>query len=166
MTTQTPASASQSPLTLRSQSPADRAGPIASDPSLAQSLARRPAGHVWVKGERAVLTDADGKEYLDGLSGLWNVTAGHGRRELAEAAARQMETLAYCSGYAGSSNPRRSNWPSVWRRSPIRRSIDSSSRPAEASRTKRPSRSPATTGSSKANRRKPKSSRGNGAITA
>jgi putrescine---pyruvate transaminase len=63
-------------------------------------------GHVWIKGEGAILTDADGKEYLDGLSGLWNVAAGHGRRELAAAAAQQMETLAYCSGYAGSTNPR------------------------------------------------------------
>lgn len=62
------------------------------------------AGHVWVKGEGAILTDADGKEYIDGLSGLWNVVAGHGRRELVDAAARQMQTLPYCSGYAGSSN--------------------------------------------------------------
>ena len=62
--------------------------------------------HVWVEGHGAVLTDANGKEYLDGLSGLWNVAVGHGRKELATAAARQMETLAYCSGYAGSSNPR------------------------------------------------------------
>ncbi len=61
-------------------------------------------GHVWVKGEGAILTDADGKEYIDGLSGLWNVLAGHGRKELGEVAARQMETLPYCSGYAGSSN--------------------------------------------------------------
>ena len=63
------------------------------------------AGHVWVKGEGAILTDADGKKYLDGLSGLWNVIAGHGRAELAEAAKVQMETLGYCSGYSGSSNP-------------------------------------------------------------
>ena len=62
-------------------------------------------GHVWVKGEGAILTDADGKKYLDGLSGLWNVVAGHGRAELAEAAKVQMETLGYCSGYSGSSNP-------------------------------------------------------------
>src|SRR5260370_35541178 len=62
------------------------------------------AGHVWIKAEGVMLTDADGREYIDGLSGLWNVMAGHGRRELAAAAARQMETLAYCSGYAGSSN--------------------------------------------------------------
>ncbi len=62
-------------------------------------------GHVWVKGHGAVLVDADGEEYLDGLAGLWNVVAGHGRSELADVAARQMSTLAYCSAYAGSSNP-------------------------------------------------------------
>ena len=33
-----------------------------------------------------------------------NVAAGHGRQELADAAANQMQQLAYCSGYAGSSN--------------------------------------------------------------
>jgi adenosylmethionine-8-amino-7-oxononanoate aminotransferase len=61
--------------------------------------------HVWVKGEGARLIDADGKEYLDGLSGLWNVNVGHGRKELAQAAYDQMATLGYCSGYTGSSNP-------------------------------------------------------------
>ena len=63
-------------------------------------------GHVWVSGDGAILVDADGREYLDGLSGLWNVVVGHGRGELAEAARQQMEELAYCSAYAGSSNPR------------------------------------------------------------
>ena len=63
-------------------------------------------GHVWVEGKGAILVDADGKEYIDGLSGLWNVVAGHSRRELAEDAAKQMEVLPYCSAYAGSSNPR------------------------------------------------------------
>lgn len=62
------------------------------------------AGHVWVKAEGVMLTDADGREFIDGLAGLWNVVAGHGRKELAGAAARQMETLPYCSGYAGSTN--------------------------------------------------------------
>ena len=63
-------------------------------------------GHVWVSGEGALLVDADGRQYLDGLSGLWNVAVGHGRKELAQAAKQQMEDLAYCSAYAGSSNPR------------------------------------------------------------
>ncbi|MFZ8999520.1 MAG: hypothetical protein ACO3D0_14290, partial [Ilumatobacteraceae bacterium] len=51
------------------------------------------------------LVDADGKEYLDGLSGLWCNSAGNGREELARAAFDQMQTMAYASGYAGSSNP-------------------------------------------------------------
>ena len=61
-------------------------------------------GHVWVRGDGASLYDLDGKEYIDGLSGLWNVFVGHGRKELADAASDQMSTLAYCSGYAGSTN--------------------------------------------------------------
>ena len=78
-------------------------------PHLIHSLHNRrlheSAGHVWVRGEGPFLYDADGKEFIDALSGLWNVIAGHGRKELAEAAAKQMETLAYCSTYAGSSHP-------------------------------------------------------------
>ena len=62
------------------------------------------SGHVWIEGKGAVIIDAEGKEYIDGLSGLWNVAAGHGRAELVEAASQQMNTLAFCSGYAGSSN--------------------------------------------------------------
>ena len=37
---------------------------------------------------------------------LLNNTAGNGRPELIEAAHRQLQTMAYASGYAGSSNPR------------------------------------------------------------
>src|SRR5262249_13104024 len=48
-----------------------------------------------VRGEGAYIYDVNGKRYLDGLAGLFVVQAGHGRRELAEAAARQAEQLAY-----------------------------------------------------------------------
>jgi putrescine---pyruvate transaminase len=64
------------------------------------------SGRVWVRGRGAMLVDADGHEYIDGLAGLWNVVLGHGRRELADAACEQMETLGYVSAYSGSSNPR------------------------------------------------------------
>ena len=63
-------------------------------------------GRVWVSGAGAMLTDAEGRDCIDGLAGLWNVTAGHGRRELAEAMAEQAASLAYASGYSGSSNLR------------------------------------------------------------
>lgn len=47
------------------------------------------------RGEGAYVFDTLGKRYLDGLSGLFVVQAGHGRTELAEAAAKQAATLAY-----------------------------------------------------------------------
>jgi adenosylmethionine-8-amino-7-oxononanoate aminotransferase len=50
---------------------------------------------VIVRGEGPWVWDSNGKRYLDGLSGLYVVMAGHGRRELAEAAARQASQLAY-----------------------------------------------------------------------
>src|SRR5438067_13472979 len=59
---------------------------------------------IYVRGRGATISDIGGKEYLDGLSGLWNVNVGHGRTELADAAAEQMKELAYCSGFVGSSN--------------------------------------------------------------
>src|SRR6476620_4849785 len=59
---------------------------------------------IYVRGRGAIVQDIDGREYIDGLSGLWNVNVGHGRAELAEAAAEQMKELAYCSGFVGSTN--------------------------------------------------------------
>jgi adenosylmethionine-8-amino-7-oxononanoate aminotransferase len=50
---------------------------------------------VIVRGEGPYVYDAAGKRYLDGLAGLFVVQAGHGRRELAEAAARQASELAF-----------------------------------------------------------------------
>ncbi len=58
---------------------------------------------IYVSGKGSTVTDAEGNTYIDGLSGLWNVNVGHGRVELAEAAAQQMSTLGYFSGYTGSS---------------------------------------------------------------
>lgn len=50
---------------------------------------------IIARGEGAYVWDAHGKKYLDGLSGLFCVNAGHGRPELAEAAARQFEELEF-----------------------------------------------------------------------
>ncbi len=70
---------------------------------------QRPAAqqhaHVWHGGRGSVLVDQSGREFIDALAGLWNVVVGHGRNELADAASRQMRELAFCTGYAGSSNP-------------------------------------------------------------
>jgi adenosylmethionine-8-amino-7-oxononanoate aminotransferase len=48
-----------------------------------------------VRGEGAYVWDAQGRRYLDGLAGLFVVNAGHGRTELAEAAAKQAAELAF-----------------------------------------------------------------------
>ena len=50
---------------------------------------------VMVRGDGPWVYDSRGRRYLDGLSGLFVVQAGHGRKELAEAAARQSSELAY-----------------------------------------------------------------------
>src|SRR3954463_4517451 len=50
---------------------------------------------VIVRGEGARIYDDRGKSYLDGLAGLFVVQAGHGRKVLAEAAAKQAEQLAF-----------------------------------------------------------------------
>jgi adenosylmethionine-8-amino-7-oxononanoate aminotransferase len=57
-----------------------------------------------VRGRGSTVWDSDGREYLDAFAGPWDVPVGHGRKEPAEAAAAQMECLAYCSSYAGLTN--------------------------------------------------------------
>jgi adenosylmethionine-8-amino-7-oxononanoate aminotransferase len=86
------------------------------DPAQLQEAAKR---HLWmhftrmgdyathevpviVRGEGPWVWDANGKRYLDGLSGLFVVQVGHGRQELADAGARQAAQLGYFPvwGYA------------------------------------------------------------------
>lgn len=50
---------------------------------------------VVTRAEGAYFWDDKGRRYLDALSGLFAVNAGHGRPELAEAAARQIRELDY-----------------------------------------------------------------------
>src|SRR5438874_13589517 len=56
------------------------------------------------EGRGAMLRLADGRQVIDGLAGLWNVNVGHGRGELADAAAGQMRKMAYASAYVGATN--------------------------------------------------------------
>nr|WP_296772633.1 aspartate aminotransferase family protein [Rhodococcus sp. (in: high G+C Gram-positive bacteria)] len=50
---------------------------------------------IITRGEGSTIYDSNGKSYIDGLSGLFVVQVGHGRQELAEAAAKQAEQLAF-----------------------------------------------------------------------
>jgi adenosylmethionine-8-amino-7-oxononanoate aminotransferase len=82
---------------------------MTSDPGDLSALAHR---HLWMhftrlatspehevaimeRGEGCWLWDRHGNRYLDGLAGLFTVQMGHGRTELAEAARRQAQRLAY-----------------------------------------------------------------------
>ncbi|NIZ12734.1 aspartate aminotransferase family protein [Phaeobacter sp. HF9A] len=49
----------------------------------------------------ATVTDAEGRELLDGFAGLWCVNAGYGHESVVEAAAQQMRDLPYATGYFG-----------------------------------------------------------------
>src|SRR5574338_422528 len=59
---------------------------------------------IFDRGEGAVLTDVEGRSYIDALSSLWNVAVGHGRRELGDAAAAQMAKLGFSNSYTGYAN--------------------------------------------------------------
>jgi len=59
---------------------------------------------VWARGDGARLWDADGNEYVDGTCGLWQCAVGHGRAELAEAAAAQMRELEFYASFWNFSN--------------------------------------------------------------
>lgn len=59
---------------------------------------------VWARGEGARLWDVEGNEYVDGTCGLWQCAVGHGRAELAEAAAVQMRTLEFYASFWDFSN--------------------------------------------------------------
>lgn len=63
------------------------------EPTAAGGLGGRVPVIVRGKGHR--IWDDAGREYIDGLAGLFTVQVGHGRVELAEAAARQASELAY-----------------------------------------------------------------------
>ncbi|MGH3502647.1 MAG: aminotransferase class III-fold pyridoxal phosphate-dependent enzyme, partial [Nocardioidaceae bacterium] len=52
-----------------------------------------------VRGEGAYVFDPDDNRYLDATAGLWFANVGHGRTELADAAAAQMSTLAAYSNF-------------------------------------------------------------------
>jgi adenosylmethionine-8-amino-7-oxononanoate aminotransferase len=62
-----------------------------------QALTTRSDRRVLIAGRGCTVTDVQGREYLDALSGLWLVNVGHGREAIAEAMAQQAKTLAYAS---------------------------------------------------------------------
>ena len=60
---------------------------------------------VIVKAEGNYLTDSEGQRILDGMAGLWCVNVGYGRKELAEAAYKQMLELPYYNTFFKTATP-------------------------------------------------------------
>ena len=58
--------------------------------------------HVIVSGSGVFLQDAQGRQLLDGLAGLWCVNVGYGRAEITDAVAAQMRQLAYYPSFFNS----------------------------------------------------------------
>ena len=54
---------------------------------------------IITRAEGIYLWDSEGKKVLDGMAGLWCTAVGYGRKELVEAAARQMAELPYYNAF-------------------------------------------------------------------
>ncbi|THF54070.1 aspartate aminotransferase family protein [Allorhizobium terrae] len=60
---------------------------------------------VITTGKGVYLYDSEGNKILDGMSGLWCVNVGHGRKDIVDAVARQMEELAYYNTFFNTTHP-------------------------------------------------------------
>ena len=68
-----------------------------------KALAEKGA-RIIVRGDGIYVWDSEGQKILDGMSGLWCVNVGYGRRELAEAAYQQLLQLPYYNSFFNTSN--------------------------------------------------------------
>ena len=68
-----------------------------------KDLASRGA-RVMVKGEGIYLWDSEGKRSLDGMSGLWCVNVGYGRKSISDAVYTQMQQLPFYNSFFNTTN--------------------------------------------------------------
>lgn len=54
---------------------------------------------VLVSGDGAVITDSNGRDYIDATAALWYCNVGYGRREIADAVAEQLVKLSAYSSF-------------------------------------------------------------------
>ncbi len=65
----------------------------------------RETGPVVIEeGKGIYVYDSDGKQYIEGLAGLWCTSLGYGNEELVQAASEQMRKLPYSHIFAGKSH--------------------------------------------------------------
>ena len=80
--------------TLQQLDAAHHLHPFNDNAALAQKGTR-----ILTRGEGAYVWDAEGNQLLDAFAGLWCVNLGYGRKELGEAASKQMTQLAYYNSF-------------------------------------------------------------------
>ena len=56
------------------------------------------------RGKGVFVYDTEGKEYIEGMAGLWCTALGYGNEELVEAAAAQMRKLPFAHLFTGKSH--------------------------------------------------------------
>jgi putrescine aminotransferase len=59
---------------------------------------------IWKRASGCTYYDVNDEEYLDGISGLYNVSIGHGRKEMAQVAYDQLNTLDFVKNMVGTSH--------------------------------------------------------------
>ena len=59
---------------------------------------------VIARGEGCYLWDADGRQYLDAVGGMWCTNVGLGRKDMARAIADQVERLAFANSFVDVTN--------------------------------------------------------------
>jgi len=59
---------------------------------------------IFAEGKGHFIYDSEGKEYLDGMAGLWCVNVGHGRKDIAQCMADQAAKMAYYNTFEDSSS--------------------------------------------------------------
>jgi adenosylmethionine-8-amino-7-oxononanoate aminotransferase len=57
------------------------------------------------RGSGVYVFDQSGKQYLEGMSGLWCTSLGYGNQELIDAANQQMQQLSYAHMFGGKTHP-------------------------------------------------------------
>jgi putrescine aminotransferase len=70
-----------------------------------KELGEKGGARIITRAEGVYILDSDGNRILDGMAGLWCVNLGYGRRELVEAAARQMHELPYYNSFFQCTHP-------------------------------------------------------------
>jgi len=70
--------------------------------SIAEQQTKGP--HVFASASGILVRDAAGREYIDGMAGLWCVNVGYDRAEIGRAMAEQVGQLSYYHSFAGAAN--------------------------------------------------------------